>query len=69
MRLPKSSSVHMLERRLKQMIKKLKNGKYRLYSLKKSPKTGERRNLGTFDTKDEAKAQEKRVSYFKSLDK
>ena len=31
------------------MIRKLKSGKYRLYSRKTDPKTGKRRNLGTFD--------------------
>ena len=31
------------------MIRKLSSGKYRLYSRKKDPKTGKRRNLGTFD--------------------
>ena len=30
------------------MIRKLSSGKYRLYSRKKNPKTGRRRNLGTF---------------------
>jgi hypothetical protein len=30
------------------MIRKLASGKYRLYSRKKDPKTGRRRNLGTF---------------------
>jgi hypothetical protein len=30
------------------MIRKLKSGEYRLYSRKKNPKTGRRRNLGTF---------------------
>ena len=30
------------------MIRKLPSGKYRLYSRKKNPKTGRRRNLGTF---------------------
>jgi hypothetical protein len=29
------------------MIRKLKSGQYRLYSLKVDPKTGKRRNLGT----------------------
>jgi hypothetical protein len=33
------------------MIRKLRSGKYRLYSRKKDPKTGKRRNLGTFDTR------------------
>ena len=36
------------------MIRKLKSGKYRLYSRKKNPKTGKRRNLGTFDTREAA---------------
>jgi len=30
------------------MIRKLKDGKYRLYSRKTDEKTGKRRNLGTF---------------------
>ena len=30
------------------MIRKLPSGKYRLYSRKENPKTGRRRNLGTF---------------------
>jgi hypothetical protein len=33
------------------MIRKLKSGKYRLYSRKVDPKTGKRRNLGTFETR------------------
>jgi hypothetical protein len=47
------------------MIRKLKSGKYRLYSRKKDPKTGKRRNLGTFDTKEAAKKHERAVQYFK----
>jgi hypothetical protein len=47
------------------MIRKLKSGKYRLYSHKKNPGTGKRRNLGTFKTKAAAKKQEKAVQYFK----
>jgi len=47
------------------MIRKLKSGKYRLYSRKKNPKTGKRRNLGTFDTKEDAKKHEKAVQFFK----
>ena len=30
------------------MIRKLKSGEYRLYSRKINPRTGRRRNLGTF---------------------
>ena len=36
------------------MIRKLKSGEYRLYSRKINPKTGKRRNLGTFPTRDKA---------------
>ena len=44
------------------MIRKLKSGKYRLYSRKKNPKTGKRRNLGTFDTLEQAKKRERAVN-------
>jgi hypothetical protein len=47
------------------MIRKLKSGKYRLYSRKKDAKTGKRRNLGTFDSKDAAEKHEREVQYFK----
>ena len=47
------------------MIRKLKNGQYRLYSRKKNPKTGLRRNLGTFATRKEAEEHERAVQYFK----
>jgi hypothetical protein len=47
------------------MIRKLKSGEYRLYSLKKNPKTGKRRNLGTFATLEKAKQHERAVQYFK----
>jgi hypothetical protein len=47
------------------MIRKLKSGKYRLYSKKKDPKTGKRKNLGTFNTRAEAEKHEKQVQFFK----
>jgi hypothetical protein len=47
------------------MIRKLKSGGYRLYSRKKNPKTGKRRNLGTFKTKVAARKHEKAVQFFK----
>jgi len=47
------------------MIRKLSSGKYRLYSRKKNPKTGKRRNLGTFGTKKAAVQHEREVQYFK----
>ena len=47
------------------MIRKLKSGAYRLYSRKKDPKTGRRRNLGTFKSRGQAEAHERAVQYFK----
>jgi hypothetical protein len=47
------------------MIRKLGSGKYRLYSRKKNPRTGKRRNLGTFNTKAAAQKHERDVQYFK----
>ena len=44
------------------MIRKMKDGRYRLYSRKKNPKTGKRRNLtGTARTKREAQALRARL--------
>ena len=45
------------------MIRKLKSGGYRLYSRKVDPKSGRRRNLGTFKTR--AEKHERAVQYFK----
>lgn len=47
------------------MIRKLPSGEYRLYSRKKDPRTGKRRNLGTFDTLEKAKQHERAVQFFK----
>jgi hypothetical protein len=47
------------------MIRKLKSGQYRLYSEKKDPKTGKRRNLGTFNTRAAAQKHEQQVEFFK----
>ena len=47
------------------MIRKLASGKYRLYSRKKHPRTGRRRNLGTFNTRAGAEKHERAVQYFK----
>ena len=47
------------------MIRKLKSGKYRLYSTKIDPKTGKRRNLGTFNTRAAAEKHEREVQFFK----
>ena len=47
------------------MIRKLKSGKYRLYSRKRNPKTGRRRNLGTFGSLKAAQKHERAVQMFK----
>jgi hypothetical protein len=47
------------------MIRKLASGGYRLYSRKKNPLTGRRRNLGTFSTRAAAQKHERAVQYFK----
>lgn len=47
------------------MIRKLKSGKYRLYSRKTNPNTGRRRNLGTFPTRAAAERHERAVQFFK----
>jgi hypothetical protein len=47
------------------MIRKLKSGEFRLYSRKINPRTGGRRNLGTFSTKRAAQKHEREVQYFK----
>ncbi len=47
------------------MIRKLKTGNYRIYSRKKDPRTGRRRNLGTFPTRAAAIKHEHAVQYFK----
>ena len=48
------------------MIRKLADGRYRLYSRKKDPKTGKRRNLGTFKTRAAAQKHERAVQFFLS---
>ena len=47
------------------MIRKLASGEYRLYSRKKDPKTGKRRNLGTFKSRAAAEKHERAVQFFK----
>jgi hypothetical protein len=47
------------------MIRKLPSGEYRLYSLKTDPKTGRRRNLGTFASRAAAMKHERAVQFFK----
>jgi hypothetical protein len=47
------------------MIRKLQSGEYRLYSRKLDPKTGKRRNLGTFKSRGAAEKHERAVQYIK----
>jgi hypothetical protein len=47
------------------VIRKIKSGEYRLYSRKLDPRTGRRRNLGTFATREAAEKHERSVQYFK----
>lgn len=49
------------------MIRKLRTGEYRLYSRKVDPKTGKRKNLGTFATREAAEKHEREVQYFKRV--
>jgi len=47
------------------MIRKLKSGEFRLYSRKRNPASGKRRNLGTFASLAAAERHERAVQYFK----
>jgi hypothetical protein len=47
------------------MIRRLASGGYRLYARKVNPKTGRRRNLGTFATRAAAEKHERAVQFFK----
>ena len=47
------------------MIRKLRSGQYRLYSRKINPRTGKRRNLGTFKSRAAAEKHERDEQYFK----
>lgn len=47
------------------MIRKLRTGAYRLYARKANPKTGTRRNLGTFSSLGAAKRHEREIQFFK----
>lgn len=46
------------------MIRKSKSGQDRLYSEKKDPKTGKRKNLGMFETRAAAEKHERQVQFF-----
>ena len=62
---PRASIQLAQKKQENSMIRKLSSGQYRLYSRKKDPKTGKRRNLGTFGTRKAAEAHERDVQYVK----
>jgi hypothetical protein len=62
--LPPEGAIFLKED-LGAMIRRLKSGDYRLYSRKLHPKTGKRKNLGTFSTLTAAKRHEREVQFFK----
>jgi hypothetical protein len=47
------------------VIRKLPSGRYRLYSRRRNPATGLRRNLGTFRSRAAALRHERAVQFFK----
>ena len=47
------------------MIRKLGDGRYRIYSRHADKRTGKRRNLGTFETREAAEKHEREIQYFK----
>jgi hypothetical protein len=47
------------------VIRRLTSGEYRLYSRKPDPRTGKRRNLGTFPTQEAALRHERQIQFFK----
>jgi hypothetical protein len=54
-----------IQQRMNAMIRKLANGQYRIYARHKDAKTGKRRNLGTFDSREAAVKHEREIQYFK----
>jgi hypothetical protein len=51
------------------VIRKLKSREYRIYSRTVDPRTGKRRNLGTFPTLEAAKKHEREIQFFKRTKK
>jgi hypothetical protein len=51
------------------MIRKLKSGKYRIYSRAVDSKTHKRRNLGTFDSMEDAKNTKERFNISSTIDR
>ena len=47
------------------MIRKLKSGEFRIYSRHADKKTGKRKNLGTFSSREAAEKHERAIQFFK----
>jgi len=62
---PGHDGLRSIRSKVTSMIRKLKSGGYRLYSLKLDRETGKRRNLGTFKTRAAAEQHEREVQLFK----
>jgi hypothetical protein len=62
--IPAKEVGHIVAGRMR-MIRKLKSGEFRIYSRHQDPKTGRRKNLGTFSTRKKAQEHEKAIQYFK----
>ena len=62
---PPSIDDRSADAQLVEVIRKLASGQYRLYSRKRDPKTGRRRNLGTFPNRAAAEKHERAVQFFK----
>jgi hypothetical protein len=62
---PRGQAASIASTKEEDVIRKLKSGEYRLYSRKTNPKTGKRRNLGTFASRAAAEKHEREVQYFK----
>ncbi len=65
MRKTAQDSAGILTNEVMTMIRKLKTGEFRIYSRHPNPKTGRRRNLGTFATREKAEQHEREIQYFK----
>ncbi len=62
----RSGTIHAPRaREPRRLIRKLESGRYRLYSRKVDPRTGKRRNLGTFATRAAAEKHERAIQFFK----
>ena len=62
---PASIDDRSADAQLVGVIRKLASGQYRLYSRKRDPRTGRRRNLGTFPNRAAAEKHERAVQFFK----